>query len=149
MMTHSEKTYVGDGATATRLALRLERTVHAPGAARAAAARRCQQLELDPSLSQSLVLLISEVVSTAVRHSRAPLDAPIELLASFGEQTIRVTVTDAGRGFTPRPRDPVRGQDGYGLYLLEKVAARWGVERGGGTKVWFELARVGEPAQGS
>jgi anti-sigma regulatory factor (Ser/Thr protein kinase) len=121
--------------------LELARTVHAPGLARAAVARRCEQLELDASLTQSLILLVSEVVSNAVRHSSGHPDSSIQLVASFDAQRIRVTVTDAGDGFVPRPRDPGSTRDGYGLYLLEKVAKRWGVESAGDTKVWFELPR--------
>jgi anti-sigma regulatory factor (Ser/Thr protein kinase) len=124
----------------TQVALQLHRTVNAPGVARAAVARRCEQLALEPSLAQSLILLVSEVVSNAVRHSSGHPDAPIDLLAAFDEQKVTVTVTDAGEGFTPRPRDPGSTRDGYGLYLLEKVAERWGVESRGDTKVWFELA---------
>jgi anti-sigma regulatory factor (Ser/Thr protein kinase) len=127
------------GSSTLRLAL--ERSVQAPAKARAAVARRCEQLDLDGSLTQSLVLLVSEVVSNAVRHSSGDPDAPIELVASFGESAIRVVVTDAGDGFEPRPRDPARTHDGYGLYLLEKVSSRWGVESKGDTKVWFELPR--------
>lgn len=123
--------------------LQLQRTVNAPAIARAAMTRRCEQLDLDGSLSQSLILLVSEVVSNAVRHSPADPAEPIELIASFGAATIRVTVTDAGDGFTPRPRDPGSTRDGYGLYLLEKVATCWGVESRGDTKVWFELPRGG------
>jgi anti-sigma regulatory factor (Ser/Thr protein kinase) len=123
----------------TQVRLQLARTVNAPGLARAAVARRCEQLALDASLSQSLILLVSEVVSNAVRHSSAHADAPIEFVADFDAAKIRVMVTDAGDGFTPRPRDPASTRDGYGLYLLEKVAERWGVESRGDTKVWFEL----------
>ncbi len=121
--------------------LELTRTVNAPGLARAAVARRCEQIDLDAALAQSLILLVSEVVSNAVRHSSGHPDSSIQLVASFGEQRIRVTVTDAGEGFVPRPRDPGSTRDGYGLYLLEKVATRWGVESAGDTKVWFELPR--------
>jgi anti-sigma regulatory factor (Ser/Thr protein kinase) len=125
----------------TRVELTLERNVQAPALARAAIAEHCEALGLDGSLKQSLILLVSEVVSNAVRHSAADPKAPVELYATFGETAIRVTVTDAGDGFTPRPRDPARAHDGYGLYLLEKVAERWGVESRGDTKVWFELAQ--------
>jgi anti-sigma regulatory factor (Ser/Thr protein kinase) len=121
--------------------LELARTVNAPGEARAAVAQRCEQLDLDVSLAQSLILLVSEVVSNAVRHSSGHPDSSIQLVASFDAQRIRVAVTDAGEGFVPRPRDPGSTRDGYGLYLLEKVATRWGVESDGDTKVWFELPR--------
>jgi anti-sigma regulatory factor (Ser/Thr protein kinase) len=129
------------GASApTRVELTLARNVHAPSLARNAIAERADELGLDRSLAQSLILLVSEVVSNAVRHSKADPEAPVELLATFGDEAIRVTVTDAGDGFTPQPRDPARTHDGYGLYLLEKVAERWGVESRGDTRVWFEMA---------
>jgi anti-sigma regulatory factor (Ser/Thr protein kinase) len=137
----SEKMFAGDRVRTLRVELPLERDVQAPALARAEITGCCRELELDGSLCQSLVLLVSEVVSNAVRHSSGAPDAQVGLLASFGERTIRVTVTDAGEGFTPRPRDPARTHDGYGLYLLEKVADRWGVESRGDTKVWFELPR--------
>jgi anti-sigma regulatory factor (Ser/Thr protein kinase) len=137
----SETMSAGNSGDALRVELELERTVNAPALARAEIAARCRELGLGGSLCQSLILLVSEVVSNAVRHSAGEPKAPVKLVATFDECKIRVVVTDAGDGFTPRPRDPARAQDGYGLYLLEKVATRWGVESRGGTKVWFELPR--------
>jgi anti-sigma regulatory factor (Ser/Thr protein kinase) len=131
----------GGASDPAELELVLDRTVQAPALARYAIAERCEQLGVDGSLEQSLILLVSEVVSNAVRHSPAAGDEPVGLDATFGKRMIRVTVTDAGEGFTPRQRDPASAHDGYGLYLLEKVAASWGVESCGDTKVWFELAR--------
>jgi anti-sigma regulatory factor (Ser/Thr protein kinase) len=137
----SEMTSAGNSGRSLRVELELERSVDAPARARAEIAARCRELELGAPLCQSLILLVSAVVSHAVRHSAADTKAPVQLVATFGEQAIRVMVTDAGVGFTPRPRDPARADDGYGLYLLEKVATRWGVESRGDTKVWFELPR--------
>ncbi len=137
----SAKTFAGKGTRTLRVELELQRDVQAPALARAEIAECCRELQLGGSLCQSLILLVSEVVSNAVRHSSGAPDAPVGLLAAFGERTIRVTVTDAGGGFTPRTRDPARTHDGYGLYLLEKVADRWGVQSQGDTKVWFELPR--------
>jgi anti-sigma regulatory factor (Ser/Thr protein kinase) len=90
---------------------------------------------------QTVVLLVSEVVSNAVRHSDAPSHTPIDLEASVTRDWVRVVVADGGGGFTPRRRDPSRLSDGYGLYLLEKATSGWGVEAAGGTTVWFELPR--------
>lgn len=137
----SEKDRVGGPRHARRLELTLERNVQAPAVARAEVTECCREFGIGGSLCQSLILLVSEVVSNAVRHSPADPSEPVGFVASFGERAIRVTVTDAGEGFTPRPRDPARSQDGYGLYLLEKVADRWGVDSRGDTKVWFELSR--------
>jgi anti-sigma regulatory factor (Ser/Thr protein kinase) len=123
------------------LELELERNVHAPSIARSAISERLLALGIDGSFGQTVVLLVSEVVSNAVRHSTGPVTQPITLAASVTTRTVRVAVTDGGEGFTPRPRDPERIGDGYGLYLLEKAAAAWGVEHAHGTTVWFELAR--------
>jgi hypothetical protein len=38
---------------------------------------------------------------------------------------------------------PVRGRAGFGLHLVDKLAARWGVSQEPGTQVWFELAADG------
>jgi anti-sigma regulatory factor (Ser/Thr protein kinase) len=123
------------------LELELDRTVHAPALARSAVSERLVELGIDGSYGQTIVLLVSEIVSNAVRHSGAPDGAPIVLAATVSPQAIRVAVTDGGEGFTPRPRDPERLGDGYGLYLLEKAATSWGVDSTGGTTVWFELTR--------
>jgi anti-sigma regulatory factor (Ser/Thr protein kinase) len=124
------------------LELELERDLHAPGIARAAVSERLLALGIAGSFAQTIVLLVSEVVSNAVRHSSGPREQPIALTARITGGAVRVSVADGGPGFTPRPRDPERLGDGYGLYLLEKSATSWGVENRGGTTVWFELARA-------
>jgi anti-sigma regulatory factor (Ser/Thr protein kinase) len=121
------------------LELALERNVQAPAIARAAISGLCEDLRLRGSLRQILVLLISEVVSNAVLHSSGPAASPITVIANVTPEVFHVTVTDAGEGFTPSRRDPERVEGGYGLYLLEKAASRWGVETTSPTTVWFEL----------
>ncbi len=121
------------------LTVALARNVEAPGAARAALSRLCDQRDVDRGVRQTLLLLASEVVSNAVLHSSGPAEAPIELSAEVAPETLRVTVSDAGEGFVPIERDPERLDGGYGLYLLEKAASAWGVESDGATVVWFEL----------
>ena len=123
------------------LSLRLERDVRAPAIARSAVSERLLAAGIDGPFEQTVVLLVSEVVSNAVRHSEGPADATISLEAKITGQSVRVAVTDAGEGFTPRPRDPDRLGEGYGLYLVDKAARRWGVEGEGCTTVWFEIDR--------
>lgn len=131
--------------TPATLELELKRDRQAPSIARAAASGRCYRLELSAHLCETLVLLVSEVVSNAVLHSSAPADTPIMFTTSVTEDAVRVTVTDTGDGFVPQPRKPGVTQGGYGLYILEKTAPRWGVDRIGGTRVWFELPRNAQP----
>ena len=121
------------------LVLELQRNVEAPGIARAAMADVSEELRLSGPNFQTLVLLVSEVISNAVVHSNGPQDAPIGLTAAVVDDVVRVTVTDAGEGFIPAERDPDRIEGGYGLYLVAKAASSWGVETGPPTSVWFEL----------
>jgi anti-sigma regulatory factor (Ser/Thr protein kinase) len=123
------------------LRLELERDVRAPAIARSVIAEQLLAVGVDGSFGQTVVLLVSEVVSNAVRHSNGPEEALIALDATVTERVVRIAVTDAGAGFTPVPRDPQRVGEGYGLYLVAKEASAWGVESEGGTTVWFELAR--------
>jgi anti-sigma regulatory factor (Ser/Thr protein kinase) len=115
----------------------------APARARAAVSAWCEPLAVSSASRQALVLLVSELVSNAVLHAKAPLESPIALTARLGEDSVHVSVSDAGEGFVPRPRDPARLSDGYGLFLLDKIASRWGVDASGSTNVWFELPRGG------
>ena len=141
-----ERDTVGDFVRATvGDELELRRDARAPSIARAATGVRCDRLGLNTSLRQTLVLLVSEVVSNAVLHSNARPDTPILLTTSVTEDAIRVTVTDTGDGFLPKPSKPAMTGGGYGLYILGKTARRWGADRVGGTRVWFELPRTGRP----
>lgn len=124
------------------LELHLERNVEAPGVARAAVTQLAREVGLPSATFQTLVLLVSEVVSNAVLHSTGPQGAPITLTATIRAEAVRVTVTDSGEGFVPRQRDPASIHDGYGLFLVDKSASRWGVETTAPTSVWFELPRA-------
>ena len=121
------------------LAIALPRTVEAPSRARAAVGGLSADVDLDPGIRQTLLLLVSEVVSNAVLHSCAGPDSEICLEAIVREDAVRITVTDEGDGFVPGPRDPSRIDGGYGLFLVEKAASRWEVQPGSPTRVWFEL----------
>jgi anti-sigma regulatory factor (Ser/Thr protein kinase) len=117
-----------------------------PSAPDSVAQARTRVLEaLGPRLGaeerQTLRLLVSEVVTNAVRHGSS--DEPLELRARWNDE-VRVEVVDHGDGFLPQPR---RGQledpGGFGLYLVGCLADRWGVETDEATCVWFVLGRTG------
>src|SRR2546426_800484 len=68
--------------------------------------------------------------------------AVIVLTVHMFAGTVRVEVADAGPGFEPEPPNPSMYQtSGWGLYLVEQIADRWGVARDSGSQVWFELDR--------
>ena len=84
-------------------------------------------------------LLVSELVTNSVRHSGAP-GAKVRLDVVGDDRTVRVEVSDGGRGFEPRARTKAHDEvGGWGLHLVERIAARWGVQTGRRTRVWFEL----------
>jgi anti-sigma regulatory factor (Ser/Thr protein kinase) len=122
--------------------MRLDRDPMAPSVARAAVAGFTEWAEISPSELDTLALLVSELVSNAVLHSDAPLASEIILRARvLDEGAVRVEVIDRGSGFSVTPRDATQPLGGFGLYLVEKQATRWGVDHECGTCVWFELGR--------
>jgi anti-sigma regulatory factor (Ser/Thr protein kinase) len=121
------------------LHLELEPGPGAPAEARAAIAAFSETHGLTTDTLATLILLISELVTNAVIHPEVQPPADISLLARLAGTMIRVEITDQGTGFTPQQRDPTRIDGGYGLYLLDKAATRWGIERRDGTTVWFEM----------
>jgi anti-sigma regulatory factor (Ser/Thr protein kinase) len=95
--------------------------------------------QLDDGQIDALRLLVSEVVTNAVRHGGH--DEPVELLAHWNAE-VRIEVTDHGTGFTPAPRTGELDEPGgFGLFLVGRLADRWGVDTNDATRVWFVLRR--------
>jgi anti-sigma regulatory factor (Ser/Thr protein kinase) len=128
------------GAEKLALHLDLEPNLEAPSLARAAITGFCQDRGLSAKTIATVTLLVSEIVTNAIVHSGVAPPAVVRLCARLDPRTIRVQVSDEGAGFTPRPRDPAMTGGGYGLHLLEKGSARWGVSGPPGATVWFEVA---------
>lgn len=78
-------------------------------------------------------LLVSEVVTNAVRHAGSGVAVHVDLV----DEVVRVEVTDGGPGW-PHRREPTVG--GWGLNLVQTIATRWGAYPADhGKTVWFEL----------
>ena len=87
-------------------------------------------------------LLVSELVTTAVRHANVGADDVIRLVFLLADDTLRVEVHDPGGGFEPDVPEPDPGRpSGWGLYLVAELSDRWGVDSDTKTLVWFELDR--------
>jgi anti-sigma regulatory factor (Ser/Thr protein kinase) len=120
------------------LTLRLDRSPKAGAKARRGLARL--RGDLDAPLMETLRLLVTELVTNSVKHARAET---VELTVLVRHSAVWTEVTDAGPGFDPA-KATARSTDhtGWGLFLVERLAERWGVDRDGdATKVWFELRR--------
>ncbi|MEZ0235535.1 MAG: ATP-binding protein [Actinomycetota bacterium] len=85
-------------------------------------------------------LLVSELVTNSLRHAALTPDQSIELTLEVDAEVLRAEVRDPGEGFVHEPRAPdPESAAGWGLFLVSKLASRWGVQRDGSTRVWFEL----------
>jgi anti-sigma regulatory factor (Ser/Thr protein kinase) len=114
-----------------------------PGPLAAADARTALALlegRVGYGLLEDVRLLVSELVTNSVRHAVRDGHGNVRLEVGLAEGTLRVEVADQGAGFEPRPRFVGQRQDsGRGLYLVDRLADRWGVVREPGTRVWFEI----------
>jgi len=98
---------------------------------------------LEPSCFEVVQLLVSELVSNAVRHADLSADEQITLRVGIAAGFVRVEVHDPGRGFALQKRTSASPQgSGWGLFLVERLADQWGVHTDGGTTVWFEIDRT-------
>lgn len=94
---------------------------------------------IEPSRLDDLRLLVSELVTNSIRHANDSASFDLRIVGTASG--IRVEVEDRGTGFDPGADHPSDGRSGWGLFLVEVLADRWGVTGGGKTTVWFELDR--------
>ncbi len=94
----------------------------------------------DEPLAETLVLIISELVTNAVVHTGCPAVLRMLIAAEGG---VRVEVADASDR-PPKPRH-AEGEDtnGRGLELVDGLADRWGWQpEGAGKSIWCEVDRA-------
>jgi anti-sigma regulatory factor (Ser/Thr protein kinase) len=88
-------------------------------------------------------LLVSELVTNAVRHVPDDVPGGVELDIALDGTSLRVEVRDGGPGFRPQDlpaRTPgMEAGSGWGLVILDRLARRWGADRTERSRVWFEL----------
>jgi anti-sigma regulatory factor (Ser/Thr protein kinase) len=96
---------------------------------------------LPSTVRDDVLLLLTELVGNAVRHAKAGAARPVRVELRRGARMIGVAVFDEGTGFTaeaPRPEPDPSG--GWGLFLMDRIAARWGITPTAfGTCAWFEI----------
>ena len=110
-----------------------------PALSNARAARRF----VDSALADSgftgdvdtVLLLVSELVSNAVRHAGTRFDLTLELAG----QEVTVTVVDDSPSPAHLMRPAPGATTGRGLLIVDRLARRWGTRPtpDGGKAVWF------------
>ena len=117
-----------------------------PPEPRAAAVARShvRDLALDEETAEVVSLLVTELVTNAVRHGRVTDGTRITLHLDVADDgLVRVDVVNDGPVFEAAPRTrEVDVAGGLGLQLVDKLAERWGVEGNGSTKVWLAVKRA-------
>jgi anti-sigma regulatory factor (Ser/Thr protein kinase) len=88
-------------------------------------------------------LVLSELMSNAVRHARPLPGAQLRVAWSLGDGTLELAVSDGGGPTRPRTARPpsVSSLGGRGLGIVDHLSRRWGVRSDDpGTTVWAVLA---------
>ena len=121
-----------------RASFTIERDPSSPRRARRFLSDFCNAGELGEDVCELAALLVSELVTNAVRYggSRALLEAHLP------GGCLRVSVADDNPSLPVVGLSPdLTAESGRGVLLVSTLASRWGVERldSGGKAVWFEL----------
>ncbi|PPS83713.1 ATP-binding protein [Streptomyces sp. MH60] len=108
--------------------------------ARSLVRRTLDEWRLD-SVGDIAALLVSELVTNALRHATGPIGVRVvrDPAGAAGVLLVEVSdpLPDPPRERAARPDD----EDGRGLQLVASAAQRWGTRPGeAGKTVWFELA---------
>jgi anti-sigma regulatory factor (Ser/Thr protein kinase) len=118
--------------------LALTAVPHASREARYVARAVLQDWDVATGLVDDAVLVISELVTNAVRHAGTATTLELEI-GQTGDR-LRIALID-GDATEPRPRSAGAGaEDGRGLAILAALSDRWGIEPlQGGKRVWWEV----------
>ncbi|TNM64634.1 ATP-binding protein [Streptomyces sp. NP160] len=101
---------------------------------RVAAAEHLARAGAGPSLTEAVVLVVSELVTNAVRHAPGPLELLLE--ADSASASVGVSDTSAAHPELVAPYDG----GGRGMLVVTTLAVRWHVEEvPGGKVVWAHL----------
>jgi anti-sigma regulatory factor (Ser/Thr protein kinase) len=120
-----------------RLDVRIPATRHAAAKAR----RALSKLALPLPLAFDAQVAVSELVTNSVRHAGLGPDDLIRITADWSGTRLKVHVRDRRRSVGPAMvsgsiRPAPGAESGWGLYLVDHVACRWGTSASG---YWFEL----------
>ena len=89
-----------------------------------------QPLDISVERSADIVLVVSEALSNATVHAYVGMPlGPVALVAALSNGSLRVTVTDEGRGMLPRTDSPGLG---LGLGLIARLTDELEISSPGG-----------------
>jgi serine/threonine-protein kinase RsbW len=100
--------------------------------------------QIDDDLLERGRLALSEVVTNSVKHARLRPSQLIDVQVALFAALLRIEVADDGPGFRPvatRPDPSSAAAGGWGLWLVDQLTDRWGVDCSHSTRVWLEFDR--------
>lgn len=139
-----------DSAAPLAYTLQLRRHPANAGRARRSAQARLSAWGVDEEAAATAALLVSELVTNAVRHARAPRGREIGLHLTLDARCLRIEVSDAGSGQPVTHQPGPDNESGRGMSIVAALAERHGVcprPHGIGKTVWAELALAGPEMQ--
>ena len=91
-----------------------------------------------PKVLIDLRIIVAELVTNSVKHSGGGEGEPITLRVDCSDSVVRIEVEDGGPGFSPVfPAPNLESAAGWGLYIVDRLADRWGTLSEG--TVWAEV----------
>ncbi len=95
---------------------------------------------VEPAKLEDFRLMVSELVTNSIRHAGLGSDDLIKLKVRVSSRHLHAEVQDSGGGFrTPVPMLEPNSSSGWGLYIVERLADEWGMDRDKNTHVWFQI----------
>ena len=84
-------------------------------------------------------LMVTELVSNAVRHAPPEPDGSIILAIEHEPTLVRIVVRDGGSHMDPNDVTFHAHDDHFGLHVVDTLADEWGFSIDGDKGVWFEV----------
>jgi serine/threonine-protein kinase RsbW len=112
--------------------------------ARHAFAGDLESVGITPDVREDVMLVISELVSNAVKHAAPLPDGKVRVRCSINDDCLHVEITDGGSVTRPNPAvATVFALGGRGLDIVRMISREWGVTHDGtSVTVWADVPRV-------
>ena len=137
---------MGQDAASAEGVWRLELSVPADLSALADVRRSFDAFGLPPGVREEAQLLVTELVSNSIRHAGLRAGERIRIWAGLSARRLKVIVRDRDDGQPSQPvgiagsiRPAPGAESGWGLFIVNQLATRWGAIHDGGAGYWFEL----------
>ena len=96
----------------------------------------------EPDLFYDLSLCISELVTKSVQRAQPASGDEIELAVLRCDHLVRAEIMEHRRDVVVTQPAAMDGGD-WGMFIVDRVADRWGVDRSMGTRLWCEIDMAG------